>query len=341
MDLADLKRFDPRGMHSVYDRWPEVAAGAFGSDMEPVGAEGARHIVFAGMGGSGSIGDLFSAILSKSSTHVSLVKGYLLPRTADEDTLVVATSVSGDTVETLTVLKSAVERGCRVIAFSSGGRMESFCAGRGVQFRRIPQIHSPRTSYPAYAYSIIKALLPLLRLAAGDVEESISAMRALRGEIGTHNLTGTNPALGLSGWISGIPAVYFPAGLQAAAIRFKNSMQENAKTHIFVEDVIEACHNGIVSWEGGSGVSPILVRGSDDYPSTKERWEILKDYFRGAGIAFREVPSVGGGIIAKVVCLVYLLDFASIYYAVRNGVDPSPVRSIDYVKGRLRGGGIP
>lgn len=76
-----------------------------------------------------------------------------------------------------------------------------------------------------------------------------------------------------------MPVIYYPWGLQAAAIRFKNSLQENAKMHAIAEDVIEACHNGVVAWEKQSNFKPILLRGQDDYIKTKERWEILKDFF--------------------------------------------------------------
>ena len=74
--------------------------------------------------------------------------------------------------------------------------------------------------------------------------------------------------------------IYYPHGLESVAIRFKNSLQENSKSHAAVEDIIEACHNGIVSWEKNSDVKPILIRGTDDYQKTKERWEIIKEFFK-------------------------------------------------------------
>src|SRR3990167_4264668 len=113
-------------MYKIYDEWPEISHKAYESDLESIHFDNVDHIVFAGMGGSGAIGDLFSSILSKSDIHVSLVKGYLLPKTVDKNTLVVATSVSGNTSETLTVLDSAKKLDCSLIAFSSGGIMKKF-----------------------------------------------------------------------------------------------------------------------------------------------------------------------------------------------------------------------
>ena len=153
--------------------------------------------------------------------------------------------------------------------------------------------------------------------------------------INSKNLTEENTALKLAKWIKGIPLIYYPWGLQAAAIRFKNSLQENTKIHAISEDVIEACHNGIVSWSKPSDIKPILVRGKDDYIKTDERWEILKDYFEREGIDFNEIFSVSGNILSKLINLIYLFDYTSIYKAVSSGIDPTPVKAIDFVKERL------
>ncbi|MDH3765391.1 MAG: glucose-6-phosphate isomerase, partial [Nitrosopumilus sp.] len=119
------------------------------------------------------------------------------------------------------------------------------------------------------------------------------------------------------------------------AIRFKNSIQENSKRHIMVEDVVESCHNGIVAWEQRSNIQPILLEGKDDYFKTKERWKILKEYFNKEGIEFRTVMSVDGSILSKIINLIYLLDYCSIYNAVLSGIDPSPIKSIDFIKSKL------
>ena len=85
----DLEKYDPSGMHKIYDKWPEIAKQAYDSNLESIDFPNIDNVVFAGMGGSGAIGDLFSSILSKSNIHVSLVKGYLLPKTVDKNTLVI------------------------------------------------------------------------------------------------------------------------------------------------------------------------------------------------------------------------------------------------------------
>ena len=91
-------------------------------------------------------------------------------------------------------------------------------------------------------------------------------------------------------WISYFPIIYYPWGLHSAAIRFKNSLQENAKTHVFAEDIIESSHNGIVAWEKTSKIKPILIIGKDDYTKTKERWQVVKKFFNLKKIQYRGSP---------------------------------------------------
>jgi len=333
-ELKTLDKFDKQGMYKVYDRWPQIARESYESDLEPVDFENIDHIVFSGMGGSGALGDIFSSILSKTDIHVNVVKGYHLPKTVDSNTLVVTTSISGNTVETLTVLDSARKTGCKLIGFSSGGKMEEYCAKNNVMYRKIPMHHSPRASFPVFLYSILKTLNSVIPVKKEDISESIGEMESSQKLISSSNLE-NNPSLNLAEWINGIPMIYYPWGLEAAAIRFKASLQENAKTHAITENVIEACHNGIVSWERKSEVKPILIEGQDDYIKTKERWSILKEYFEKNNIDYREIFSVKGGILSKLINLVYQLDFIAIYRAVLSGIDPSPIKSIDFVKSRL------
>ncbi|MCZ6581636.1 MAG: SIS domain-containing protein, partial [Thaumarchaeota archaeon] len=291
-ELKTLDKFDKQGMYKVYDRWPQIARESYESNLEPVDFKDIDHIVFSGMGGSGALGDIFSSILSKTDIHVNVVKGYHLPKTVDSNTLVVTTSISGNTVETLTVLDSARKTGCKLIGFSSGGKMEEYCAKNNVMYRKIPMYHSPRASFPTFLYSILKTLNSIIPVKKEDILESFDEMERSQKLISSSYLNEKNPSLNLAEWINGIPMIYYPWGLEAAAIRFKSSLQENTKSHAMIEDVIEACHNGIVSWEKPSSVQPVLLEGEDDYIKTKERWKILKEYFEKNNIDFKQVFSV-------------------------------------------------
>jgi len=335
LDIATLEKYDSQKMYKIYDKWPNIARKSFETIQESIYFENIDHIVFVGMGGSGAIGDLFSSILSKSDVHISLIKGYLLPKTVDKNTLVIVTSVSGNTDESLTVLNSAKKIDCNLIAFSSGGKMKQFCEDNQIIFREIPVLHSPRTSLINFTYTILKILNSILPIEEKEIIESFEQLEIVRKQIGSHNLSNSNPAITLAKWITGIPNIYYPHGLESAAIRFKSSLQENSKTHVILEDVIEACHNGIVAWEKSSEIQPVLLQGEDDYIKTKERFDIIKDFFKKNEIDFKEINSVSGNILTKTICLIYILDYVSIYKAVLSKIDPSPVSSIDYIKSRL------
>ena len=122
-----LLEVDSFEMYKIYDKWPEIARQHYETNFSEIDFGEITHVVFAGMGGSGTIGDIFASILSKTNVHVEVIKGYLLPKTVDSKSLIVTTSVSGNTEETLTVLESASKIKCKVIAFSDGGKMEKFC----------------------------------------------------------------------------------------------------------------------------------------------------------------------------------------------------------------------
>ena len=330
----DLEKIDSEKMFKIYDDWPEIAKNAYfkakGNSRKPV-----KHIIFAGMGGSGTMGDFFAAILSKTNLHVNVVKGYLLPKNVDSETLVVATSVSGNTAETLSILKAAKQIGCKIITFSSGGKMEEFCNQNNIEFIKIEKYHSPRASFVNFLYSILRILEPIFPITKEEIENSIKQLKITKKNICSDNLELNNQSLDLAMSLKQIPLIYYPGGFEAAAIRFKCSLQENAKIHAIVEDVVEASHNGITSWEIKSNVQPILLQGKDDYKKTKERWAIFEEYFNENSIKFKKITSIEGDIISKLVNLIYILDYASIYLAIINKIDPTPVNSIDYIKKRL------
>ena len=336
MQLSDLEKIDTKKMYKEYDRWPEIAQDSFEKKFEKFDTSDIDHIVFAGMGGSGTIGDTISAILSKKDIHVSIVKGYLLPKTVDSKTLVIVTSVSGNTTESLAVLENVKKSSAKAIGFSSGGHLESFCKNNNMFFQKIPMIHSPRVSYTNFLYSILNVLEPILPIHKNDIHESLSSLKKTRDNIFSDNLNEENKSLKLSKFLKDLVCIYYPAGLQAAAIRYKNSLQENTKIHAMVEDVIESCHNGIVSWEKKSQVSPVLIQGKDDYFKTSERWKIIQEFFETKEIDYKIIRSLEGSILSKITNLIYLLDYSSIYSAVLRGLDPSPVDSIDYIKNKLR-----
>ena len=332
---ADLIKYDRLQMCDTYNQWPKIAKDAYNLKIEQINFKDINHLVFAGMGGSGTIGDMFTSILSKTEIPVSVVKGFHLPSIINSKSLVVITSVSGNTLETLTILKEADKKKSKIISFSSGGKIEKYCKNNKIEHRKLKRIHSPRGSFMNYFYSILNTLQPILPVKKNDITESIKKIELLSKNISSNNLTKNNQAINLAEWITTIPITYYPYGLKAAANRFKNSLQENSKSHAVTENIVEMCHNGIVSWEQDRKIQPILIEGKNDYNKTKLLQKIIKEYFVNNNIDFRTVSSPSGSIITKLVYLIYLLDFVSIYKAIINEIDPTPVKSIEYLKSKF------
>jgi len=335
MKLSDLENIDVKNMFKTYDNWPQIAKESFENKFEKIDVKNIDHLVFAGMGGSGTIGDTIKAILSREDIHVSVVKGYLLPKTVDDNTLVVTTSVSGNTSETLEIIKSVKKKNAKIASFSSGGLIEKYCKNNDMFFQKIPVIHSPRASFSSFLFSIINIFEYILPIKKNDIYQTISTLEETKQNIFSENLNQNNKALNLAEFINDIVSIFYPAGLQAAAIRYKNSLQENTKIHAMIDDVMEASHNAIVSWESKSSVSPVFIQGIDDHIKTIERWNIMKEFFDSKEINYHVVNSTKGNILAKIVNLIYLLDYSTIYAAVIHKIDPSPVKSIDFIKSKL------
>ncbi len=336
IQLDDLKKIDTQKMYAIYDEWPNIAKDCYFSNLVEINFKKCSHIIFAGMGGSGAIGDIFSAILSKTNTHVTVVKGYHLPHTVDSNSVVIVTSVSGNTVETIAMLENAKKVGAKIIGFSDGGKIQEICLKNNIEHRNISKYHSPRASFTSFLYSMLRVLKPILPIKESDIIESIENLEIISKKINSNNISKDNPAIQISEWINNIPIIYFPWGLNAVAIRFKNSLQENAKIQAIIEDVIESSHNGIVVWDKKNDFQPILLRGFNDLETTKERWDILKEFFKSKNIEYKEMMSEKGNILTKIICLIYLLDYSTIFHAVKLEIDPTPVDAIDFVKHRQK-----
>ena len=234
MKISDIQRYDSKKMYEAYEKWPEIAQeNYFFRDLPKAQFKNIDHIVFAGVGGSGTISDVISSILSKNDIHVNVVKGYLLPKTVDSNTLIVTTSVSGNSKEALTILQNVKKSKGKFLAFSSGGKMKKYSIKNKIPYYEIPEIHSPRASFSCYLYSILNVLEDVIPVKKRDVKESISLLMKTKKKISSTNLTNSNPALSLAKWITGFPIIYYPCGLHSAAIRFQKFVARKCKNSCF------------------------------------------------------------------------------------------------------------
>jgi len=335
-DSHTIQRNDPQGMQKLYDMWPEIARESFEMTQDYIDFKNPNHVVFAGMGGSGLVNEILISLYSKNQDQISKVNGFDIPEHLTSNDVFIATSVSGNTLETLTALDSARKIGCRIIAFSSGGKIEDYCKKYGLEHRVIPIFHSPRTSFTSFLYSMLSVLRPILPITEGDVRESLVELSRLKQKIYSLNLTETNPALNLADWFPKNPVIYYSKTLEASAVRLKNSFNENAKSHAITNELLEACHNDIVSWELPTTFKPIMIRAKNDDKRIVETWEIMKEFFEEKKIDYKEIFSNNGKILSQLVGLIYLFDYSTIYYAIKCGINPSPIVSTEFFKNKRK-----
>ena len=327
-----LNKYDTQCMYKVYDNWSKIARDSYEKEIVPLKCDNVNHVVFVGMGGSGTVSDIFYSILSQTSIRVTVVKGYVLPKNMDENTLVVVTSVSGNTEEVLTALKSSLQYNCMKIVFSAGGLIEKFANNNDIEHRSLIMHLNPRLSLPSAVYTILNVLWDTLSIDQNDIYDSIKALEICGQKICSDNLTGENPSLKLAMQLSKICLIYYPHGLQTVATRFKNSIHENMKKHALIENIIESCHNQIMAWDDNTDVLPILLHGSDDHAKTIDRWNVIKKFFESRKIEYIEFVVSGNNILTKNMNSIYELDYATLYSAVIKKTDPYTVDSIEYIK---------
>jgi glucose/mannose-6-phosphate isomerase len=312
-----------------------AASGPFGPDE--VGA-----IVVSGMGGSGVAGDVLRAAFAGELRCPILVnKGYTLPRFCDDRTLLFAVSFSGNTEETLSAYAEATARGCRVVAVSRGGRLADMASADGVPHVSIPgDVPLPRAAIGYLSGALVGFLEGAGMLDAGA--QAVSASRlvdrlALRW--GPGRSIKENEAKAMAGWLAGrIPVIWGTEGVaEAAALRWKTELNENAKVPAFHAVLPELDHNEVEGWSPGSGEAfgVVVLRHPGEHPRTPARVAASIAALSASGLAVREAGGEGASPLEWLFSLIVLGDLVSAYLAILRGVDPSPIPVLTALKERL------
>lgn len=337
-DWEELKRLDSSGMLASLANFPDQCreALALGQGVElPAGLSGFSRVLCVGMGGSGITGELLGRLLP---LPVVTCRGYEVPRYIDEETLLVGISYSGNTEETLAAFEQGLSHTPRALGISSGGKLGELCAKRGVPWIGIPAGYQPRA---ALGYLLFPLLSVFRRLGvfAGDLSGVLSVLEAQAHTLGPQSPENRAQEIALNLW-GRVPLIYGTAGgTGPVALRWKTQVNENAKQPAGWAELPELCHNEIVGWELGERLFPearmVFLCTPYDHPRVRARIEILEEVLERRGLSFLEVQGKGEGELAQLFSLLYLGDWTSVYLALLNGVDPTPVRPIQELKARL------
>jgi glucose/mannose-6-phosphate isomerase len=307
--------------------------------------EEVKNIVLAGLGGSAIGGDLVrSYIIGTSDIPFAINRTYNLPGYVNEHSLVIASSYSGSTEESLSMFDEAKKRGAKIICITTGGKLADLAKQHNLPLITLPTGFQPRA---ALAYSFVPVLLTLEKIGVtssetSNINNAAETLDRLAKEYGYSNLNESNVANTLAHTLlSKIPVIYSASDhFDSVNIRWRGQLQENAKHVAFGNVLPEMNHNEINGWDFPHAMQDkfqvIFLRSpQDEHPQVGKRFKILHDILSGKGVEVKEIQAQGNSLLSRMFSLISLGDWTSYYCALLAGVDPSPVPVIQTLKSKL------
>jgi glucose/mannose-6-phosphate isomerase len=298
-------------------------------------------LIVCGMGGSAIGGDLAAAALGERLTRpLVTVRGYELPSWATPESVVVCASSSGETEETIACYDAAGALGATRIAVTTGGRLAGCARADGVPVVGIPSGLQPRAAvaYMLVATLEVAALAGVAPRVRTEIDSGARALVELGREWGPDADDGNLAKDLAERALNSCVCVYGAGPTTATAYRWKTQLNENAKLPAFAGELPEADHNEIVGWQGASRLGrffAVFLEDADQHPRTRRRIEATAALIEPEASGVATVQSRGNGRIGRLLSLVMLGDLTSIYIAVLNELDPTPVELIDRLKTEL------
>jgi glucose/mannose-6-phosphate isomerase len=346
-DLTIFNQLDQSKMYDEIDRLPEQLAHAWKQGMQfPLHIKSPiRQAVIAGMGGSAIGADLFIAYGDPFlRVPVLACREYQLPAWAQgPETLVVGSSHSGNTEETLAAVKQAGERGCQVVVITTGGGLAALGRDASWDVWQFEHAGQPRAAV-GFSFGFLLALFYRLELIPdpqNEFDQAIKAMREQQRVLGKDIPVVQNPAKRLAGQLMGRWVVVVGSDVAApVARRWKGQINELAKAWAQFDVLPEADHNTLAGVENPDTLLEkmmvLFLRTPSDHPRNRLRSELTLQAFLTAGINVDFVQGKGEGRMAHQWTLLHFGDYLAYYLAMAYGVDPTPVQAIEGLKTAMK-----
>jgi glucose/mannose-6-phosphate isomerase len=342
MTIKDLvKKYDPQNQFDVLiNSWQQIEFALNNQyELGNLVNQSYSNIILTGLGGSAISGDLLKNYLGDEIKVPFIVnRNYSLPGFANEKTLLIASSYSGNTEETLSVLNDAIIRNCSVIVLTTGGKAEITAIKNSIPVIKLKAGFQPRY---ALGISFFSLLIVLEKIGIIPHQNNIERILNLWKTKGKEFAEEGNLAFGLAESLLGFtPVIYSIADITSSAgYRFKCQLNENSKLHAFHNEIPEMNHNEIIGWETYSEKSfPVkVVNLLDDQCHTqiKKRFVFLNEIFSQNKIDVINLKSDENHFKVRLMDLIYLCDWITFYIAVQRGFDPSEIDNINQLKDRL------
>jgi glucose/mannose-6-phosphate isomerase len=291
-------------------------------------------IVICGMGGSGIGGKIVAQWVEKESPiPVIVLQDYDLPTFVNEHTLVIGSSYSGNTEETLAAVKQAKTKGAHIMGITSGGELESFCASNNYDYVIVPGGNPPRS---ATAFSIVQLINIFVQFGIiGD--SNLAQMRKSSDLLIQESESIHALAKKIADFLFGkVGVIYSSPQYEAIAIRARQQFNENSKYLSWHHTIPEMNHNELVGWGGGDDRFAVLMLHTNDMnPRNQKRFEITKSTIEKKAAGVMDIEGIGATQIEKSFYLIHLVDWASYYLCELNKVDIMDIVVIDFLKDEL------
>jgi glucose/mannose-6-phosphate isomerase len=345
-DLDTFHRFDPDGMLGRIAELPEQCRSAWiqAEELEiPIGYSRAEKVVVLGMGGSSIGGEILRTLAEQECiVPIFVNRDYNVPSFVDERTLVIASSYSGNTEETLSAFEASQERGALLIAITTGGKLARKAVELGIPLLTFSYRAEPRA---AFGYSFIPLLVIMSKLGlvsdkSADLEEAIEVMEVLQEEVKETVPFSENPAKQLAMKLYGrLPLIYGAGHLREVARRWKTQFNENSKSWSFFEEMPELNHNAVegvkLPEDLAEKIAVIMLTSPSYHPRTRFRFQVTREILDERGVACEVIEARGRSHLAQILSAIHFGDYTSFYLAMLYEVNPSPVGVISYIKRRL------
>ena len=298
-------------------------------------------LVVCGMGGSAIGGDLAIAALGDRATRpITVIRGYALESWIPPATLVLCSSYSGETEETLACFEAAGAAGAQRVVLTTGGTLARLAREEGVPVIGVPAGMQPRAAVVYMTMGTLEcaALCGAAPALHAEVDTATALLEQLVEEWGPGAEEDSLSKQVARGLHETIPVVHGAASTVAVGRRWSTQINENANSAAFWSELPEANHNQICGWEHGRSMAPfsgVFLGDPDQHPRVKQRIELMAAEVERTGAPVIQVDARGESRLERVLSLVLLGDIVSVYLAVLAGIDPTPVEALERFKQQL------
>jgi len=343
MTIEDfVNKYDPQNQFVVLKESFKQIEFAWNNkvDLDKIESAGFNAIVITGMGGSAISGDLFKEVFNDEiKIPLFVVRNYSLPAFVNEKTLVIISSYSGNTEESVSCFEDATKRNSSIVAISTGGKVEQIALTEQIPCIKLQKGFQPRYALGMSFFTLVKVFqsLKIIPPQKSFVESVIGLWKEKAELYSKENNNAFNIANELIGYI---PIIYSCTGVTSAVgYRMKCQFNENSKLHAFHNSLPELNHNEIIGWEtfrdNELNAKIINILDDDYHPQIKKRIDITTELAKRNGVDAINLTSSEKNKQVRIMDLIYLGDWITYYLAVLRGFDPSEIDYIDELKQRL------